>query len=150
MTPKKLVILGAARNENQKKLMEQIEKDGVCPFCPKYFAKYHPKPILRETKSWFVTENMNPYEGTHLHLLLVPKKHVTFPHELSQAAKLDLFQAIEWCTKEFKLPTGSILLRFGNPELNGSSVKHIHAHIIVGNTKSNGGEKIKVKVGYYD
>ena len=48
-----------ARTEEQKTLMAKIEEDGVCPFCAEHFKKYHPKPILKETDYWFVTENMN-------------------------------------------------------------------------------------------
>ena len=31
-------------------VISQIQKDGVCPFCPESLAKYHKNPILKEGK----------------------------------------------------------------------------------------------------
>ena len=39
-------------------------------------------------------------------------------------------------------------MRFGDDERNSSSVKHLHAHMIVGEKKSDNTESIKVTLGY--
>ncbi len=139
----------SARTEEQKKLMAEIEADGVCPFCAEHFKKYHPKPILKETDHWFVTENMSPYEGTSKHFLFVYKPaHITAACEIRGAAAVDLFALIGWVTAEYQIEGGSFFMRFGNMEWNGSSVEHLHAQLIVGKKKDEGAEALRVKLGW--
>lgn len=138
-----------ARTEEQKKLMAQIEHDGVCPFCAEHFTTYHPKPILKDTDYWFVTENMSPYEGTSLHLLFVYKpSHITKPEEMKIGALEDLFSLMTWATATFEILGGSFFMRFGDTRFNGSSVEHLHAHLISGGQNSDTAEAIRVKLGW--
>jgi diadenosine tetraphosphate (Ap4A) HIT family hydrolase len=139
-----------ARTPKQIELMRKIAEDGVCPFCPEYFTKYHPKPILKETKWWYATENMNPYEGTRVSLIFVYKKHTTLPSEISSEGAKQLFELIGWAEKEFQIEGGSFFIRFGKTEYTGGSVEHFHAQLIVGNAKGTDAEyeKLKVKLGY--
>lgn len=138
-----------ARTQEQKKLMAQIEADGVCPFCEAHFRKYHPKPIIKETNSWFLTENMSPYEGTTQHYIFVYKpKHITFPSEMTEESRLELFDLVEWAIHEYNIPGGGFFMRFGEGGYNGSSVEHLHAHIISGVQKADDTEGLKVKLSY--
>lgn len=138
-----------ARTEEQKKLMAQIEEDGVCPFCEAHFRKYHPKPILKETDYWFFTENMSPYEGTTKHFLFVYKKaHVTSPSEITKESRSELFELIDSAITEYDIVGGSFFMRFGEGGFNGSSVEHLHAQLIVGVKKGDDTESLKVKLGY--
>ena len=137
-----------ARTEEQKKLMTQIENDGVCPFCTEHFRRYHPKPILKETDYWFVTENMSPYEGTRYHFLFVYKpSHITKPDEVESRALQDLFSLFTWTTTTYRILGGSFFMRFGDTAYNGSSVEHLHAHLISGGANHDGAEAIRVKLG---
>lgn len=139
----------SARTEEQKKLMAQIEQDGVCPFCADYFTKYHPKPILKETEYWFVSENMSPYEGTKHHLIFVYKPdHIASPKDISPKAQQNLFELISWAIEEFDIEGGSFFMRFGNTTYNGSSVEHLHAHLISGSSQTEHAEAIRVKLGW--
>ncbi|MFT7507607.1 MAG: ATP adenylyltransferase [Acidimicrobiales bacterium] len=138
-----------ARTDEQKDLMQQIEADGVCPFCAEHFAKYHPKPILKETDTWFVTTNMSPYEGTDYHFLFVYKpKHTNSPTDMTPEEGAELFTLIQDTIAEHNLPGGGFFMRFGEGGYNGSSVEHLHAHLIVGQKKSENTEGLKVKLGY--
>jgi diadenosine tetraphosphate (Ap4A) HIT family hydrolase len=138
-----------ARTMKQKELMAKIEEDGVCPFCADHFRQYHPKPIIKETDYWFFTENMSPYEGTIHHFLIVYKpEHVNMPNELAPEAHADLFDLVNWATKEYDIVGGSLFMRFGNGSYNGSSVKHLHAQLLTGIQKGDDTEGIKVKLGY--
>jgi diadenosine tetraphosphate (Ap4A) HIT family hydrolase len=138
-----------ARTEEQKRLMAQIESDGVCPFCAEHFKTYHPKPIIKETDYWFVTENMSPYEGTTHHILFVYKpEHVTTVEEISPEAQLNLFSLLSDLTTSLGIEGGSFFMRFGNTEYNGSSVEHLHAHLVSGVKESESTDKIKVKLGW--
>ena len=138
-----------ARTEEQKKLMSQIEADGVCPFCEAHFRQYHPKPILKETNSWFLTENMSPYEGTTQHYIFVYKPaHITVPSDLTPQSRVELFDLVDWVIKEYKIPGGGLFMRFGEGGYNGSSVEHLHAQLITGVQKAEDTEGLKVKLSY--
>ncbi len=138
-----------ARTNEQKELMAQIEADGVCPFCEEHFRQYHPKPIIKETDSWFFTENMSPYEGTKHHFIFVYKKaHVISPTEITPESRAELFELIDWAIQEYDIVGGSFFMRFGEGGWNGSSVEHLHTHLIVGGKNTGESEKIKVKLGY--
>ncbi len=137
-----------ARTDEQKKLMAQIEKDGVCPFCVAHFTKYHPKPILKETDSWFLTTNMSPYEGTKHHFLLVYKKaHVLLPSEITPESRANLFDLINWTIEHHHIEGGAFFMRFGDHRYTGGSVEHLHAHIIVGDVDAPDHQPIRVKLG---
>ena len=137
-----------ARTEEQRELMAQIEKDGVCPFCAEHFKKYHPKPIIKETDSWFLTTNMSPYEGTKHHFLFVYKKaHVLFPSEITPESRADLFELINWTIETYKIEGGSFFMRFGDHRYTGGSVEHLHAHVIVGDIDAPNHEPVRVKLG---
>ncbi len=138
-----------ARTEEQKKLMAQIEADGVCPFCAEHFVKYHPKPIIKETDYWFVTENMSPYEGTDHHFLFVYKpKHTNQITDTKPEEQAELFTLINQIITEYNIPGGSFFMRFGEGGYNGSSVEHLHCHLIMGQKKSDETEGLKVKLGH--
>ncbi len=138
-----------ARTAEQKALMEKIETDGVCPFCKEHFTAYHPKPILRETDFWFVTENMSPYEGTSRHMLFVYKpEHITTPAALAAGAAEDLLSLVAWTAQEYDIAGGSFFMRFGDMAWNGSSVAHLHAQLIVGKKKDAEAEALRVKLGW--
>lgn len=138
-----------ARTEEQKKLMAKIEADGVCPFCYEHFTKYHPNPIIKENDSWLLTTNMSPYEGTTHHFFFVYKTdHKVYPHEMTSQEHADLFALVSWVIQKYQIKGGSFFMRFGEAGWNGSSVEHLHAHLIVGVRESEETEGLKVKLGY--
>lgn len=142
---KMFVNLSRARTEEQRKLMEEIEADGVCPFCPEHLTKYHPRPIIRKGTYWWVTENMNPYDGTRLHLLLIHYSHITMIDKISIEAFEELKKHFSWAIKKYQLKAGTFLLRFGDTAHTGASVDHLHAHLIERDPKT--ADSIKVKIG---
>ncbi len=139
-----------ARTPEQIELMRRIVEDGVCPFCPEYFTKYHPKPILKETKWWYASENMSPYKGAKIHLIFVYKKHATFSSQIKPEAAKELFELLSWAEEEYEIKGGSFFVRFGKSEYTGGSVDHYHVQLIVGNAKGTDKkyDKLKVKLGY--
>ncbi|RLD68967.1 MAG: hypothetical protein DRI98_11135 [Bacteroidetes bacterium] len=139
----------SVRTQEQKDLMARIEKDGVCPFCIEHFKKYHPKPIIKETDYWFFTENISPYEGSKFHFIFVYKpEHITSPSKISTDAQKDLFDLVSWATDVYKIEGGSFFMRFGNTSYTGSSVEHIHAHLVSGVSKKEASEAIRTKLAW--
>ncbi len=149
MTKEDQVNVNATRSKGQREQYEQILKDGVCPFCRENFEKYHTKKILKENRSWLVTNNDHPYTGTKYHFLFVyTKNHILFPDQLTDDDWVDLFELVKWINHKFKITTSSFLMRYGESG-NGSSVRHLHAHVIVGESETPTERKIKAKIGYF-
>ncbi|NCS99240.1 HIT domain-containing protein [Candidatus Parcubacteria bacterium] len=137
------------RTPEQKAQYEEINRSGKCPFCLEQFSKIHKSEILRENNSWLVTKNDTPYKGTIYHFLFVYKgKHTSNFSDLPNEDRLDLFELYDWINQTYKIKSGAFVMRYGESG-NGSSVRHLHAHIVVGqNDKLKNPEPIKVKVGY--
>lgn len=141
----KQVIMKHGRTEEQKRVMQRIERDGVDPFDWDLIPEYHYSPVLRKGTYWLITPNDYPYEGTLLHLLLIYRDAVRSPTGTAPEAWTELREHIVWIEEEFSVKGGSLLMRFGDPLLTGASVGHLHLHVIVGGT---GRRKIKASVGY--
>jgi diadenosine tetraphosphate (Ap4A) HIT family hydrolase len=145
---KKFVNAQAAQKRAAyKELLERIEGDGVCPFCPDHFER-HTKPILFNGSHWLVTENIAPYEGTHLHLLFLHKKHIEHPGKVTPAAWSELRSLIGKATRKFKMPGGALFMRFGDMRYTGASVAHLHAQLLMGTAESAKTDRIKVTLGH--
>lgn len=138
--------LDTARVEAQRAKMERLHRENICAFCPEYFDEFHDNPIELKTDHWLVTKNDYPYEHTSLHLLVIPTEHATTVSELSAAAQADYLDVIAKAEKHFKLTAYGVAMRSGDFRYNGGSVKHLHAHILVGdfNDPSNH-QKLKFK-----
>ena len=132
MTDKQpLLKMEHARVNAQRKVMQKIIDDGVCPFCEENFEKYHPKPVLFKTKYWIVTENAWPYDMTKNHFLLVYRpKHIDHSSKIEPDGWKDFKEIIERLEKDNGLDSGTFLMRFGNMNTTGATVKHIHAQIV--------------------
>lgn len=148
---KNYINVNQARSEEQRAVMEQIQKDGVCPFCPEHLHKYHKGPIIKESDHWILTKNQWPYEHVKIQLLAIHKTHIEHLKELSPEAGKELFELFSWASQKYNMPGGAVAIRFGsNPELGnyGSSVLHIHAHLIEPDLANPAGEKIRFKIGH--
>lgn len=147
MPDKDSVILTHGRTPEQEAIMHKILEDGADPFDWELLPTYHKEPILRQGAFWLITPNEFPYEGTRLHLLLIYRDAVESPSETKPEAWMELHEHLSWIEKEFAVRAGGLLMRFGDPELTAASVRHLHAHIIVGG-EGRTNEKLKVSVGY--
>lgn len=137
-----------ARNEEQLKNMLEAKKLGVCPFCPKYFEKFHTAPIIKQTKNWILSNNDYPYGGAKKHVLLVHKKHIENISQISKEASVELFSMASWFIKKEKISGGSFFIRFGDMQFTGATIAHLHAHIVVGEKQNKKTEKLKVPLGF--
>lgn len=129
------------------KVIEEIKKDGVCPFCPENLAKYHKKPILAEGKFWRLTENMYPYEGTKYHLLLIHREHVKDFDEITPEAWGETHHLVNEYFKQEKIPGGAFLMRFGDTKYTGASVSHLHINVISADIDRDDRKPILARIG---
>lgn len=122
---------GNARKDEQRKVMAQIEKDGVCSFCLEHMPKYHPNPILKTGEHWYVTQNAWPYDNTAHHFLLITMRHISDSKELTDAEWIELLGMQKWLALEFNTTGGTLMMRTGDMAKSGSTVSHLHTHFIV-------------------
>jgi ATP adenylyltransferase len=135
-----------ARYKEQLQQMKDLSKRGICAFCYENIRTEQREPIELETQNWVIKKNDYPYEGTKLHLMLIPKEHVKTFADLSQAAQKDFSKTITEVEKHFKLTSYALGMRSGDFRYNGGSVEHIHAHIVVGDTEDPLHEPVRFKM----
>lgn len=148
MKDKELINLAHVRTSHQKETMERIAKDGVCPFCPEHLLKYHTKPIIEAREWWTLTENFAPYEGAKIHLLAIAIPHVKSLADLPPAAGAELISIFSDYIKKHNIPGGSLLMRFGDTEITGGTVSHLHVQFVVGCPRTDSSKKIETRIGY--
>jgi diadenosine tetraphosphate (Ap4A) HIT family hydrolase len=135
-----------ARVDAQLKRMEDLEARGVCAFCPENLADETTSPIVLETDHWVVKDNDFPYERTKHHLLLIPKIHKSTVSELPPDVQADFLPTVATIEEMYALGSFAVAMRSGDMRLNGGTVDHIHAHIIVGDTDDPNHEPVRFKV----
>jgi ATP adenylyltransferase len=126
---KKFVNTSSAKSEVYKKVLEDIDSQKVCPFCPETF-KWHTKPILKRLGDWLITENFSPYKNTKYHLVVIGKVHKEKLSELTGKDWKSIFSLCDWAISKYKIKGGAITMRFGDSLYTGATVKHLHLHLI--------------------
>ena len=142
----KVVDLRSAKSARYRAILHDIQNEGVCPFCPKTF-KWHTKPILKREGGWLITESFSPYKNTKHHFLIIKIKHKEHINELSPRDWQSLSRLAVWAIKKFRIKGGALALRFGDTALTGSTVCHIHAHLIVPKTKNRKAKTVWFPIG---
>ena len=127
---KDFVDLRYAKSESYRLALEEIRKDGKCPFCPENF-KWHAKPELHSQGNWFITEATWPYENAKYHFLIIGREHKESFVELSPNDLREIAFLVNAVTIQFAIPGAGLTLRFGDSEYTGATVKHLHFHLIV-------------------
>jgi diadenosine tetraphosphate (Ap4A) HIT family hydrolase len=125
-----LYDLGAARTDDQRRYMEELEQAGICVFCAEHFATHHREPIEHSGRYWYVTKNDYPYRGAYAHYLIVPHEHVTSFDELPDEAGAELWAIKRWLKDQLEPLATATVERSGEMTLNGGSVAHLHTHFV--------------------
>lgn len=146
MSKPKFVNSRFAKKGEYKEVISAIIKEGKCPFCPENF-KYHKNPILKNTKNWIITKSSWPYKNTREHIILIPKKHKENFKELSINDFKEIISLVNWANKKFKIAGGGLTLRFGNTDYTGSSVAHLHFHLITPKLKNKKSIPVNFPIG---
>lgn len=120
------------RTEEQLAEMRRLEEAGICLFCPAALRSHADQRIAFETRHWAVTPNAFPYQGTKLHLLVVPHQHVNDMLDLDDEALADFWAALRQIRAHYGLDHYGLGVRNGNCSFTGATIAHVHAHILVG------------------
>lgn len=119
--------LGNSRTLEQYLQMRQLILAGKCAFCNPTGWKHK---SLVEIDGWHAKPNDFPYRYSEHHLILLPRDHLRAvdmqPQDFAIVGKL-----FQWARKEFQIPGGGLVMRFGNPDFNAGTIEHAHAHLQV-------------------
>jgi diadenosine tetraphosphate (Ap4A) HIT family hydrolase len=132
---KDFLDLNNSRTEKQKVAMTRIIEGGYDPFLRENILKEHEKPILKETKHWFVTENQWAYTNSKKQILFITQTYMETLEELSGEAFKELLQLVKEICTEFDIKGGALCGRFGDTKISGATVKHLHFQVIESDTE---------------
>lgn len=140
------VLIHRARTPEQKRQLQEILDTGECPFCGNNLAKWHKGDVIRKGKGWILTSNDNPYPNIKLHFLLISESHAESLNDISAEQGASLWNYLKFVEKKYSIASGAAIIRFGDPEENGGSVRHLHIHVLVADQDKQW-ESVKVKIG---
>lgn len=140
------VDIDNAREDEQRKVMEEIVAQKHCPFCLENIDKYH-TPTIKETKHWLFTENRWPYKNTKHHFLLIYKKHAEKISDLDPTAGTELLKLLAWAEKKYQIPGGGWAMRFGSTDYSAGTVNHLHVQLIVPDIDAADFKSTRLKIG---
>lgn len=129
-------------------ILKKIVDGGFCPFCEEHLFKHHRRPLIYKSKYWLVTENAWPYTGTRLHILFIARPHIETTEEMPSVMWNELHKFYRTLIRKYKIKGATLMLRSGDTKLTGASVNHLHAHLVVGTTRTEKSKPIKALVGF--
>lgn len=150
----KLQDLSNTREVKQRQIMEELACTGECFLCENVLNRISKKyqgvvelPVLHGDH-WFIKPNDFPYAGTKLHLLIVPKRHVSEVEALLPVEFNELQQMVSWVNATYHVQGASMFIRYGDMSYTGATLAHMHFHILHGVKKHDDALKIKPTLGY--
>ncbi len=142
------VYLPNAHDPEQLAAMERITARRHCPFCLENLAREHKKPILWEGPRWIITSNQWPYKNTKRHLLIILRRHLERVEDMTPEEFGELVVHLQRFMAEYvESPGGALCLRFGDPKFSGSTVRHLHAQLVVPDILREGYTPVLFHVG---
>jgi ATP adenylyltransferase len=120
------------RTDEQLAEMRRLEAAGICLFCPEALRGHASQRVAFETRHWMVTPNAFPYQGTKLHLLVVPHRHANDMLDLDDDTLADFWSALRQIRSQFDLGHYGLGVRNGDCRFTGATIAHVHAHVLVG------------------
>ena len=138
-----LYHLGNARRGDQAERMRDLEAAGVCVFCPE--GPDDPDVVLEE-RDWVVRRNAYPYRNTRLHLLIVPRRHVTDLLDLTDAELAGFWTVGRTLRTRYDLRFYGLGARCGDCRHTGGTIAHVHVHLVVGDVDDPAHEPVRLKL----
>ena len=121
-----------ARPGGYDKVIAEIAKKKLCPFCPEHLVEFHKLPIV-EREFWLITDNQFPYKPSKWNKLIIHRVHIQHFSEISPLAWKELGEIIQEQTRALNMAGGSFFMRFGETKFTGASVSHLHCQLLQSN-----------------
>ncbi len=101
-----------------------------CIFC-KIVKKDIPAEIIKEDENIIAFRDINP--KAPIHILIVPKKHISSLNELREEDKElmgQIFLFVKDVAKELKIDKGGYKVSINVGEGGGQEIFHLHVHLL--------------------
>jgi ATP adenylyltransferase len=142
----RLYCMSNHRTAEQLAEMQRLEAAGICLFCPgSPRDDVRQREVVWESRHWTVLPNDFPYQGTMLHLLVVPHKHVNDMLDLDAESLSDFWDVLTVIRERFNLGHYGLGVRNGDCSFTGATIAHVHAHILVGDPTSEPEVPVRMK-----
>lgn len=145
-----------ARNSVQKRIIEEFLKRNEDPFDRKNIEQIYDEDeagnktynkVIAQNNSWYVIPNLWPLKNSDDHFVVIAmRNNITSPTELTETEKIEFFEICKQIVKDYLIEGGAICMRFGTPAAAGTTVTHLHAHMI---TPQNS-ESVSFHIGNYN
>lgn len=120
-------------------MIDKIER-GICPFCEDHFDHEKNKIIGRAISGdieWVMWVNPYGHDNTQLHIVMIPKRHLTHIEELTPDDWVAIGELNAQVMRDFDVPGGGFAMRFGDASYNAGSLGHLHGNIMVPDRTGN-------------
>lgn len=134
-----------SRSAEQTRRMDALEAAGTCLFCPGEIDRDGPQVVLRDP-DWLVRHNDFPYAGTRLHLLVVPRRHVTDLLDLTDDELAGFWRVGRVLRDRFELDFYGLGARCGDCRFTGGTIAHVHVHLVVGEVEGPDHGPVRLKL----
>lgn len=118
-----------AKGDGYGAAIAEIQRDGMCPFCPETLL-WHPWPILSRIGNWIITRSGWPYENAEYHFLLIGDRHITATTQMTLGDNEAVRLLTQWAVNRFSLVGYGLPSRSGDTNYTGATVQHLHFHLI--------------------
>lgn len=123
--------------------LQETAKGGKCPFCAPNIVNQ----LVCETMCWRVVTNHFPYKNSRLHLLILPKRHIITPADLTWQEWAGMGEAIYKATNRFPYLADGYGLALRTGEIGGVTLWHLHWHLIVPSVVEHGQIPVNFGIG---
>jgi diadenosine tetraphosphate (Ap4A) HIT family hydrolase len=93
-----------------------------CPFCDQ-----NNTPLIKSFEYWYICKNKYPYCDSPDHLLVIPKQHKKYTHELTPQEYAELHKIDIFMNNYYK---GNDYFSFIRQSFTGRSLEHLHYHYL--------------------
>ncbi len=132
LTDEELFCLEGCRSYKQYYKMRKGFEEGSCAFCNLDRTLNNVLFEDEHAMAWTVPDNYMRKELAY-HALFVPKRHIRFETDLSDAEVLSLHQAKKFMHQKFSYQGGCTHVREGDMRLNAGTVPHLHYNTFMPN-----------------
>ena len=129
MSEKNTTTPSNARNDELKAILEKFKTEGKDPFDRENIEALGNKVII-ENEDWYVIKNQWPFQNAKRHFVIICKHSIQNIVELSRKALLNLQKIQSELIVRYKIYGGAFCMRFGNPELSGTTCTRLHGHLL--------------------
>lgn len=143
-----LYHLGNSRHPEQRAVMERLDAAGDCLFCDPDRDGDDRPVVVATFGPWMVVHNRYPYARAALHLLLIPRQHVTDLADLDASTAAALPRALWEVRRMYRLTSYSLGVRCGDMAATGATIAHLHLHLVVGDPRAERGVRFRMSADH--